>query len=164
MRTLAARLGVRASSLYRHFPDRSSIERALAVHAGDQLLERMRFSLQGLKEERALVAASRVYVEFAISEAAFYDLLMQSAGLRPQSSDSAKQIWEFFRQLVGETTNMGGEEAGAAALWSFLHGFTVLLRAGQITEASSRSAFTRGINAMIRGLSIPEADSASSAS
>jgi len=162
MRTLAGRLGVRASSLYRHFPDRSSIEKALAVRAANQLLERMRQSVQGLSGERAVFSAARTYLDYAISEPAFYDLMMQSVSSPPEASESIKELGEFLLKLISAATQRGDDTAGSAALWSFLHGFTVLARAGQIGESSSKLAFTRGVQSLVRGLCVAEAEAASS--
>jgi AcrR family transcriptional regulator len=164
MRTLAARLGVRASSLYRHFPDRSSIEKTMAVHAEDQLLERMRQTVDGLRGEPALLAAARAYLDYATSESAFYDLIMQSIGSAPRASAAANQISDFLLRLLSDATQLGDDPAGAAALWSFLHGFTVLLRAGQISEAASKLAFARGTQSLLRGLSVAAAEAAGSPS
>ncbi len=164
MRTLAGRLGVRASSLYRHFPDRSSIERSLAVLAAEQLLQRMRRSAAGHTGERALSAAARAYLDYATAEPAFYELLMQSVSAVPPSTESSQAMWDFFVSLISALANLGDDRGGAAAFWSFLHGFTVLVRAGQIPESSVQQAFTRGTNALIRGLSVPDAGAAGSSS
>jgi len=164
MRTLAGRLGVRASSLYRHFPDRSSIENALAVRAASQLLELMRQSVQGLSGERAVLAASRAYLDYALSEPAFYDLMMQSISSLPEPSESTKQLWDFLLRLISDATQRGQDAAGAAALWSLLHGFTVLLKTGQIHETASKPAFTRAVQSLVRGLSVAEAEAAGSPS
>ena len=74
MRTLAGRLGVRASSLYRHFPDRSSIERTLALQTAEKLLTQMRQAAEGQRGERAILAASRSYLDFATAEPSFYEI------------------------------------------------------------------------------------------
>jgi AcrR family transcriptional regulator len=160
MRTLAARLGVRASSLYRHFPDRSAIEQSLAARAGEQLLDCMQQSIHGATGERALSAAARAYLDYATSETAFYDILMQPVAHLDQPADSTKRIWKFFVQLVSDITQLNEDTAGAAALWSFLHGFTVLSRAGQFGDAAPKLTFARGTQALVRGLSTPEAEAA----
>jgi AcrR family transcriptional regulator len=164
MRTLAARLGVRASSLYRHFPDRSSIEKALAVRAAEQLLERMRQSVSGLNGERAVFAASRAYLDYATADGAFYDIMMQSVVIGAPPSEpptvhaSSKQLWDFFLSLISDATKLGDDAAGAAALWSFLHGFAVLSRSGQLGETPSKLTFARGTQALVRGLSVADAE------
>ncbi len=164
MRTLAGRLGVRASSLYRHFPDRSSIEKTLAIRASEQLLDCMQQAIQGLSGERAVFAASRAYMDYAISEAAFYQMMMQSVVSLNQRSDATNRIWDFFVRLVSDTTKLPEDTAGAAALWSFLHGFTVLTRSGQMGDTAPKLTFARGTQALVRGLSIAEAEAAGSPS
>lgn len=164
MRTLAGRLGVRASSLYRHFPDRSSIEKTLADKAAVQMLACMQQATVNLMGERALYAAARAYLEYATSEASFYDIMMQSCIPGSQSSDATHRIWQFFIGLVSNTTNLGEDVSGAAALWSFLHGFTVLSRSGQLGETTPKLTFARGTQALVRGLSVPDAEAARSQS
>jgi AcrR family transcriptional regulator len=165
MRTLATRLGVRASSLYRHFPDRLSIENTLADRYGRQLLDRMEQSIQGLNGERALFAASRVYLDFASSESAFYDMLMRICVPPAPQTEVTQAIWKFFVRLVSETTQLGEDTAGATAFWSFLHGFSLLERAGHLGEpTASRLTFARGTQALVRGLSVGHADVARSQS
>jgi AcrR family transcriptional regulator len=158
MRNLASRLGVRASSLYRHFPDRSSIEKALAHRAAEQLLASMQQASAGANGERALYAASRAYLDYATSEASFYDIMMQSCLPLPHSSEDTRQIWDFFVHLVSDTTQFGDDTSGAAALWSFLHGFAVLSRSAQLGDTAPRLTFARGTQALVRGLSVADAE------
>lgn len=164
MRTLASRLGVRASSLYRHFPDRSSIEKTLAARAAEQILECMRHAVVGLAGERALFAASRAYLDYASTESAFYDIMMQTCPPAPHPSEHTKPIWDFFVEVVSDTTKMGEDVSGAATLWSFLHGFTVLSRTSQLGGTAPRLTFARGVQALVRGLSVPDAEAARSSS
>jgi AcrR family transcriptional regulator len=158
MRTLAARLDVRASSLYRHFPDRSSIERALANRAGEQLLSAMQRNVLGQTGERALFSAARAYMDYATAESSFYDILMQPELASEPEFEMSKRIWEFFVALVSQTTQFSNDVAGAAALWSFLHGFASLSRAGQLPEGAAKVTFTRGAQALVRGLSVAHAE------
>jgi AcrR family transcriptional regulator len=164
MRTLAARLGVRASSLYRHFPDRSSIERTLANRAAEQLLDCLQLSIQGSTGEKAVVIAARAYLEYASTQESFYDVLMQVGPPQNGQSAETKGIWDFFIRLVSTATEFDGDVAGAAALWSLLHGFAVLSRSGQMGELNPRMTFARGTQALIRGLSVAGAEAVTSAS
>ena len=160
MRTLAARLGVRASSLYRHFPDRSAIEQSLAKRAGEQLLDCMQQAIHGATGERALYAAARAYLDYATSESAFYDILMQPVAHLDTPTDATKSLWNFFIQLVSDMTQINEDISAAAAFWSFLHGFTVLSRAGQLGDVAPKLTFARGTQALVRGLAVADAEAA----
>lgn len=151
MRTLAARLGVRASSLYRHFPDRSAIEETLAQQASEHLLECMEQSVQGLTGERALFSAARAYLDYSLAEHSFYDLIMHSGIRQPADSEKTKRLWDFLLSLVSGTTQFADSTAGAAALWSFLHGFSQLTRMGMLGEDAKGLTFARGTEAIVRG-------------
>jgi hypothetical protein len=124
----------------------------------------MQQSVEGLNGERAVFAAARAYLDFATTEAPFYDMLMQAINSVPQSPESSAPIWSFFVRIISETTNLGDDTAGAAALWSFLHGFTVLAKSGQLGESSIRLTFARGTQALVRGLCVPDAEAARSPS
>ncbi len=164
MRNLAARLGVRASSLYRHFPDRSSIEKTVASRAAEQLLARMRLAVQDTTGEQAVFAACRAYLEYATSEAAFYNMIMDITVPGGQQNEASKRIWEFFVRLVSEATALDEDLSGAAALWSLLHGFTFLSRTGQFGETPAKPAFARGTQALVRGLAVADKEDARSQS
>jgi AcrR family transcriptional regulator len=158
MRTLAARLGLCASSLYRHFPDRSSIERSLANRAADQLLDCMKSAVKDATGDTALLHAAGAYLLYASSEVSFYDVLMR-AGLPIEGhSDATKGIWDLFVTLVSSATGFEPDESGAAALWSFLHGFAILSRTGQFGQINQAQTSARGTLALVRGLSLANAD------
>ena len=164
MRTLAARLGVRASSLYRHFPDRSSIERTVATRAAEQLLDCLKLSIQGRTGETAVLVASRAYLDYASTQKAFYDLLMQDYFPASGLSTAPQYIWEFFVNLLSTAGQIDQDVSGAAALWSFLHGYVVLSRSAQLGESNPRVGFARGAQALVRGLSIKDAEAFTAAS
>jgi hypothetical protein len=91
-------------------------------------------------------------------------MMMQSVLFPRPSAENATPLWHFFVRLVSDTTNLGDDTAGAAALWSFLHGFTVLARSGQLGETAPKLTFARGTQALVRGLSVPDAEAVRSPS
>jgi AcrR family transcriptional regulator len=164
MRTLAARLGVRASSLYRHFPDRCSIERTVAKRAAEQLLDCLKLSIQGVTGEKALLIASRAYLDYASTQQSFYDVLMQDCFPVTGQSVATQGVWEFLVALVSAATQFDQDASGAAALWSYLHGFAVLSRSTQLGDMNPRMTFARGAQALVRGLSVADAEAVTAAS
>lgn len=75
MRTLADALGVRVSSLYRHYPDRVALEAARADEAARALHAVMQHASAGRPNRAALTATSRAYLAFARERAKLYGLL-----------------------------------------------------------------------------------------
>jgi len=147
MRTLALRLGVRASSLYRHFPDRGAIETALAQRAAEQMLLAMESAAAETDGERALFNAARKYLDYAAANPALYNLLMAT------NDSVSRPVWELLLRLVSHATNSPVDEAGATAFWSFLHGFVALEQKGHLGMTPSKLTFVRGTQALVRGLS-----------
>lgn len=118
----------------------------------------MQQAIAGLSGERAVFAAARAYLDYATSESSFYNIMMQSCNTPSQASEPTKQLWNFFVRLASDTTQLGEDVSGAAALWSFLHGFIVLSGSGQLNEAAPKLIFARGIQALVRGLAVADAD------
>jgi AcrR family transcriptional regulator len=153
MRNLAARLGLRASSLYRHFPGRAELDAAMGEYAAAQLFKALEKSVRGLSGTEALEAAARAYLRYARAEAALYDLLM-GAGTpeQPGSGQAGKAIWNLLLKIVGELSGAADDTAAAVAVWSFLHGFTLLERSGRFGRSGPKGGLERGLAALSKGL------------
>jgi AcrR family transcriptional regulator len=151
MRTLAGQLGVRASSLYRHFPGRDSLEGALSESAAKILGERMREVSQGKKPAGAFRAIGIEYVRFASGERALFELLLAGAYQSGKGSQG-KRLWNFILETVSAVTLIPDDTAAAVAVWSFLHGFAILERSGKFGASGPQGAFDAGIEALREGL------------
>ena len=120
MRVLAKQLGVQASSLYHHFPDRHSLEQALGQEATTALIEQ----LDGATNIDAVAAG---YLEFARSNAAFYHLV----------TAEADRLWIVLLKWGGELAGEENREPAAVAVWSYLHGYAKLEATGSIGSLKS---------------------------
>lgn len=152
IRTLADALGVRASSLYRHYPDRVALEAALADEAARALHAAMRHASAGQRNGAALTAASRAYLAFARERAELYGLLHAPRPPGRAEPGAGKDLWNFLLQLVGGVTGRDDDTGGAVALWAYLHGFASLERSGLFGLSGPRGGFERGLDALTRGL------------
>ena len=65
MRPLAAALGVQASSLYRHFPDREALLQALEDAAASEFNRVLQAASSGKMPREALWAAAEAYLSYA---------------------------------------------------------------------------------------------------
>jgi AcrR family transcriptional regulator len=119
MRRIAERLGIRAPSLYKHFPDKSALEAAI-ISAG--------FEEQAAAFERAVAgsddplgALATAYRRFARAHPHLYRL-MTDQELRRES------LVPGAEERAGQTLyRAAGEDADRArAAWAFAHGMTLL--------------------------------------
>jgi AcrR family transcriptional regulator len=145
-RTLAQACGIKAPSLYRYFPDRSSLLHAIAAVAA-QNLDAQLLGIQ-LEPKPALHQAATIYLGFAQQHPALYELLMQ-----PQPSTGApKKLWNTFLALVGKITGNPDDTANAVAFWAFLHGYATLERNGTFGASGAQGALFVGLETWLAGL------------
>ncbi|HEV2786493.1 MAG TPA: TetR/AcrR family transcriptional regulator [Solirubrobacteraceae bacterium] len=119
MRRLAERLGIRAPSIYKHFPDKRALENALISIA----FERMAAVLEAAAADAGapVGAVAAAYRGFAREHPHLYRLATERAldreRLTPGVEDRAERpVYEAF----------GRDADLARAAWAFAHGMTIL--------------------------------------
>lgn len=142
MRTLAKRLGLTVSSLYRYYPEKDSLEQAMAEVAAREL--------RILLENLSLPEAASVYRTFANSRPALFSLLFKPNC--PRQGEPFKELWNIFLRVVSTVTETPDDTDAAVAVWSFLHGFAVLEQSGQFGPSGPKEGFERGVAALLKGL------------
>jgi AcrR family transcriptional regulator len=131
MRNLAAAIGIRAPSLYKHVPDKAHLEAALIedifFSIGDVLHEALA-EPGDLGELRSLL---RAYRRHSLAQPNRYRLAT-SGRLRRDLLPECLEEWAgqpFFFAA-------GGDPFRSQALWSFAHGMVILEIDGRYPEAS----------------------------
>ena len=152
MRSLATALGVRASSLYRHYADKEALEAAVAAYSADLLRNSLEKARRGRRADEALQSAAHAYLDFARTHPALYDLLLAPRPLAEAEPGPFKDLWNLFLSLVGAVTHDPDDTDSAVALWSFLHGFVVLERTGLFGSSGPKGGFEVGLAALVAGL------------
>lgn len=145
MRELGRRLGLRASSLYHHFPDRNSIEGALAAKASNSLFLWLKTSCANRVGKEKMEALANAYISFAASNQALYRLIAASA-----DSTEGQALRNLFQDAISEFTKDKHDSAAALALWAFLHGYASL---EATTLDKARAGLDVGLSALLIGLS-----------
>jgi AcrR family transcriptional regulator len=151
MRELAKRLGVKAPSLYRYYPDKVSLEREMVENGNRLLLTSLKAACRRSEESGMYHAAGRAYRRFALAKPHLYLLMMEKRVVFPPVSQSGKALWTFVLTLVRDASGHSDGTAYAVALWSFLHGFVSLEQAGQFGASGPRDGFQVGIQALAAG-------------
>jgi len=141
MRRIAERLGMRAPSLYRHFPDKRSIEAALVSQGFRDLAARF---AQASGDGDPAAAIAREYRAFAHARPHLYRLMttrpLDRGALAPGVEDAA---------AAHVVRAFGGDADLARAAWAFAHGMTILEIDGRFPPgADLDAAWRRGIEAL----------------
>jgi AcrR family transcriptional regulator len=152
MRPLADALGVRPSSLYRYYPDREALLRALGAHAAKGLHEAIQRATRAGPPTDALAAAAHAYLGYARAHPHLYSLLLRPRAPYTAEPGPGKDLWNEVLALVGAVTGVPDDTAAAVAFWAYLHGFILLERSGQFGLSGPKGGFERGLGALISGL------------
>jgi AcrR family transcriptional regulator len=141
MRAIAERLGIKAPSLYKHFPDKSALEAAL-VAAG--LSEQADAFIAASRSRNPLAALAKAYRSWAAAHPHLY-VLMTS---HPLERDRLPEGVEAAA-AAPIVKACGGDADRARAAWAFAHGMTSLELAGRFPpDADLDAAWRSGIAAL----------------
>ncbi|HEY1178085.1 MAG TPA: TetR/AcrR family transcriptional regulator [Phytomonospora sp.] len=117
MRRIAAKLGIRAPSLYKHLPDKGHVETALQAQCFTELAA----VLEAVEADRPgdLLALALAYRRFAVDNPHLYRIT--------ESIDRAALPEEVeYRSAMPLLRAVGGDMDLARAVWAFAHGMVVL--------------------------------------
>lgn len=139
MRRLGEAVGIRAPSLYKHFPDKAAVEIALIEAGFVEMAERFEAALAGGGSLAALAAA---YRGFAREHPHLYRLM--TAGPLPRERMRPGVEARTAAPIVQVT---GGPDLARAA-WAFAHGMVILELDGRFPpEADLDAAWAAGLGA-----------------
>ncbi|MGW7209696.1 TetR/AcrR family transcriptional regulator [Streptomyces sp. NPDC054837] len=144
LRTLADRLGIKAPSLYKHFPDKHAVEVELIA----QMLEESAAALEAAEERDpgSLLTLAEAYRTYALDHPHLYCLATERplpraalpAGLEDRAAMPLMRV-------------CGGDLDLARSVWAFAHGMVVLEIHGRFPDdADLRAAWKRGLKAFSR--------------
>lgn len=157
MRELAAHLGVRPSSLYRHVPDQgalfSTLEQEIVTELGRAVVAASadpEASPQG-----RLLDAAHAYVAYAEAHPHAYALMLTSRPPAKALPGPGKDLWNHFLLLIEGVSGQSDHTDAAVALWALLHGYVVLGRSGQFGISGPKQGLITGLNALMAGLAQP---------
>jgi AcrR family transcriptional regulator len=119
MRRIAERLGIRAPSLYKHFPDKQTLTAAIISDAFEEQAESFERAVAGSDDPLAALAAS--YRAFALAHPHLYRLMTDQELRRDL-------LVPGVEERAGLTIyRAAGENADRArAAWAFAHGMALL--------------------------------------
>lgn len=140
LRALARDVGVSATAVYRHFPDKAALLTALA-HAGlDRMGERQAAAAARARDPVAAFAASGIaYVRFALDHPALFRLIWTTA---PEgdlfaapvgtSHPAMAALREGIAAILPPQASPAAQRAAALTCWGLVHGLAMLALDRQI--------------------------------
>lgn len=133
LRELARQVGVSATAVYRHFPDKHALDKALALE-GLKLLgtEQAAAAKDAGGGSAGFVETGRAYVRFALAHPALFRLMFTQG----QPIDHEETIDPARALLTANTRALAGDPRKAEVLalqaWSIAHGIAMLMLDGRI--------------------------------
>ncbi len=133
LRELARNVGVSATAVYRHFPDKAALLGALAAVGDERLSEAFATAMAKVKPGReAFNAMGRAYVRFALANPSLFRMMMSPAsGKAHQSSSRGRQMLvEGIQEMSGGRIDKAQAEILGLRAWSIVHGLAMLMLDG----------------------------------
>lgn len=144
LREMARNVGVSATAVYRHFPDKHALLSALASEGGEQLarqqLEAQQAAGGGV---RGHDATGRVYVRFALANPALFRLMTVSAREGPVMESPTGHVTglDLLRRniaaLAAPGTSTDAQHVRTLQSWAMVHGLAMLMLDGKVPPDES---------------------------
>jgi len=140
LREIARAVGVSATAVYRHFPDKEALRGALAAAAFDRMGEAQRAAAAEFDTvHEQFQAMGRTYVRFALDHPALFRLM---ASMPPHDDlfdldaedddEAAKLLRAYARKIAGKGATPETVRTIAMRSWALVHGLAVLMIQGYV--------------------------------
>lgn len=142
LREVARAVGVSATAVYRHFPDKSALLRTLAAEGLERLAtEQQKAFVAAGGGKAGFAATGRAYVRFALDNPALFRLIFSNPPEESHGAGAENDVPEAFRMLHENAATLLSSDAGpvevkleALNAWARVHGLSVLILDGQISR------------------------------
>ncbi len=133
LRGLAREVGVSATAVYRHFPDKRALLGAMA-QAGLAQLGEMQQRAAMEAGDQAFSATGRAYVRFALANPSLFRLVFTHCELRDEGLPEGNLAADMLLGSAAKFTGGDKAEARRFALqaWALVHGLAMLMLDGQV--------------------------------
>jgi AcrR family transcriptional regulator len=145
LREVARTVGVSATAVYRHFPDKQALLFAMCEHGAAQLTDAQSAARKKAKagstgnSHKGFEAAGRAYVYFALENPALYRLMMStkaSVDHYDANGNSMGNAMQLLKDCVTETIPQSASpldhKVMALHAWSLVHGISMLMLDGLV--------------------------------
>ena len=133
LREIARSLGVSATAVYRHFPDKAALLTELCIEGDRMLAQAFRKAMAKVKPGmEAFDEMGRAYVRFALAHPALFRLMMSPAGVKRQDGEAAGMLVDTLKNLSGPGLTPAEGDAQRLKAWSLVHGLAMLMLDGLV--------------------------------
>jgi AcrR family transcriptional regulator len=135
LREIARKVGVSATAVYRHFPDKASLMGALCHVGGDQLADAFRSAMAGAKSGReAFEAMGLAYVRFALKHPSLFRMMMTYSpeGEAPPWENRLSMLTEALKGVLPDDVTEDERRVRRLQAWAIVHGLAMLVLDGQV--------------------------------
>ena len=150
---LAARLGVRAPSLYAHIDGLDDLRRRVAARGARELAAAVQAAAVGKAGGDALAAIAAAYRTYARDHPGSYAALQRSADIEHDPEAAAQVVGTLLAVLAGYGLNGDDGIHAARTVRASLHGFVILEAEGGFgIPVDIDTSFGRLVDTLDRGL------------
>jgi len=135
LREMARNVGVSATAVYRHFPDRAALLGALCLVGDDRLADAFAQAMAKAKPGLdAFNAMGRAYVRFALANPSLFRLMMsaQAGGLDHGHSRGRDMLARGIAEISGGKSSKAMQDVRQLRAWSMVHGLAMLMLDGLV--------------------------------
>ena len=145
LREVARNAGVSATAVYRHFPSKDDLLKALAIHGLALLAEQQRKAAARSGGNEAFAQTGRAYVRFALNHPNLFRLIfIHSPGhMRPDTnSPEGSPAWllrHYIGQAMGPRATPEQVFVSVLRAWALVHGLAMLILDGQVERKAAEA-------------------------
>ena len=142
LREVARNVGVSATAVYRHFPDKQALLDALRAEGRAVLAQGQRDAMAAAGGgQKGFDESGLAYVRFALANPALFRLMIKSpppdvsAGSNPLAASEALQVLETnAAAILPKNAKARQRQLRAIRAWSLVHGLTMLILDGRLSH------------------------------
>ncbi len=134
LRQIARDVGVSATAVYRHFPDKRALLVALAGAGIDKLGEAQAKAAGSASDTSAFSATGRAYVRFALAHPALFRLIFTHLPPAGETVFGESLAARLLHDKAAAATGGNAEETRRLMVqaWAVVHGLAMLMLDGQL--------------------------------
>lgn len=151
LREIARNVGVSATAVYRHFPSKELLLRALAEHGLELLASQQQAAAAKASGSSAFAQTGRAYVRFALAHPNLFRLIFIHTPGRMRADVESPEGSPAFLLRSSVARSLGAKATpekifeGALRAWSLVHGLSMLILDEQIERKTAEAMIDRVI-------------------
>lgn len=133
LRELARNVGVSATAVYRHFPDKAALLAALAAVGDERLADAFAAAMAKARPGRdAFNAMGRAYVRFALANPSLFRMMMspESGKAHLKCSRGGQMLADGIQEMAGGKLDKAEADVRGLRAWAIVHGLALLMLDG----------------------------------